>query len=245
MRIAKTFLLAAALASPLFHPPLAAAQDTMPLDPACGNLNENTFRKPIDYHTADPELIKRVEEPHFPPHVEFLLRGNTDDSLGGDIAYTLRTFPNHPRALMSMSNLARKEKTDKPRKSPYSIHCWFQRAIAFRPEDGMVRMVYGIDLMKRQKYKEAIAQLTKAEELLGVNGNLFYNIGLGYFEVGDYEEALRYAHKSSAAGFSLPGLKKKLQAKNRWREPAPKSDQANDSTEAAPRPEPLEGVVPK
>ena len=223
MGIVKDLLIVVGIASQLLLHPVAVAQETITLDPSCGDLTENTFRRPIDYHTADKELIRRVEEPHFPPHVENLIRGNTDDSLGGDISYTLRTFPNHPRALLSMSNLGRKEKTDKPRKSSFTINCWFQRAISFRPEDGMVRMVYGIDLMRRLKYKEAVVQLTKAEQLLGTNGNLLYNIGLAYFEVGEYDKALSYAHKASAMGFNLPGLKKKLQAKNRWREPEPLS----------------------
>lgn len=220
-------LLMVSIAGQLFFQPLVAAQETT-LDRSCGDLTENTFRKPIDYYAADKELIRRVEDPHFPPHVENLQRGNTDDSLGADIAYTLRTFPNHPRALLAMSNLGRKEKTDKPRKSPFTIHCWFQRAIFFRPEDGMVRMVYGIDLMKKSKYQEALVQLAKAEQRLGKNGNLLYNLGLAHFELGDYDKALEYAHQASAAGFNLPGLKKKLELKKSWRDPLPAKSTTNE-----------------
>ena len=168
-----------------------AQQNT--LDPACGNLTENTFHKPIDYNTSDSELIRRVEEPHFPPYVESLQRGSTGETPGHDIAYVLRTFPNHPRALLAMSNLARKEKRDKPIKSPFTIQCWMQRAIYFRPQDGMVRFVYGIHLMKSSKNKEALEQLLLAEEYLGTNGNLQYNIGLAYFELHNYDKSLEYA----------------------------------------------------
>lgn len=205
--------------SQLFFHSLAGAQTTPSLDRSCGDLTENSFRKPIDYNAAPPELISNVETHHFPPYVERLERGKTDDSSGSDIAYTLRTFPNHPRALMAMSNLGRKEKTDKPRKSTFTIQCWFQRAIFFRPEDGMVRMVYGIDLMKSKRYQEAIAQFKKSEEFLESNGNLFYNLGLAYFEIGEYEMANEYAQKAYYSGFVLPGLKKKLESKNKWKEP--------------------------
>ncbi len=193
----------------------------MKLDQSCGDLTENSFRKPIDYRTADKSLIRTVEGPHFPAHVERLERGNTDESPGGDISYTLRTFPNHARALMAMSNLGRKEKTDKPRKSMFTVRCWFQRAIVFRPDDGMVRMVYGIDLMKSDKLQEAIVQLQKAESLLAPNGNLSYNLGLAFFELGDYDKSLDYDHKAYSAGFTLPALKRKLEAKQQWKDQTP------------------------
>lgn len=198
---------------------MADEVQTLSLDPSCGNLTENTYHRPFDYNASDSEFIRRVEAPHFPPYVEALQRGSTGETPGHDIAYVLRTFPNHPRALMAMSNLARKEKRDKPIKSPFSIQCWMQRAIYFRSEDGMVRYVYGIHLMKTSRITEALEQLLLAEKYLGPNGNLQYNIGLAYFEIKDYDKSLEYAHSAYASGFSLPGLKNKLISKKKWRDP--------------------------
>lgn len=196
------------------------------LDPSCGHLNENTFGRPFDYYTATAELRHIVETPHFPPHVESLQRGNTSATPGHDISYTLRTFPNHPRALMAMINLGRKEKTKQPNGSPYTVDCWINRALAFKPDDGTVRLVYGIELMRQGKHASAIPQLLKAEESLTESGNVFYNLGLAYFEVGDYDNALKYAHKAYARGFNFEGLRKKLASKGHWRDYVPPPPEA-------------------
>jgi hypothetical protein len=48
-----------------------------------------------------------------------------------------------------MMNLAQKEKLDKPKGSGFSVDCWFDRAVRFRPEDPNVRMLYGIYLLRK------------------------------------------------------------------------------------------------
>lgn len=189
------------------------------LDPRCGNLSENTFGRPIDYFTATTEFKHIVENPHFPPHVEQLQRGNTSERPGHDIAYTLRTFPNHPRALMAMIKLGQKERTEKPIGSPFTVNCWIQRALYFKPDDGNIRLVFAVELMRQQKYKEAILELKKAEDILGDNGNVLYNLGLSYFETGDYDQSLNYAHRAYARGFTFEGLRKKLGSRGKWRDP--------------------------
>lgn len=197
------------------------------LDPRCGNLTENTFGRPIDYFTATTEFKNIVENPHFPSHVEKLQRGNTNDTPGPDIAYTLRTFPNHPRALMAMIKLGQKEKTEKPRGSPFTVNCWIQRALYFKPEDGNIRLVFAVELMRQGRYKEAISELRKAEETLGENGNVLYNLGLAYFETGDYDQSLDYAHRAYARGFTFEGLRKKLGSRGKWRDP-PQAESAQE-----------------
>jgi tetratricopeptide (TPR) repeat protein len=182
----------------------------------CGPLT-NHFG-PFDYYTASPADRRLVERPHFPRQVEQLRKGNTGP-LGQDISYTLSVFPNHPRALYSMSKLAIREKTSKPQDSLYSIDCWFDRAMRFRPDDSNVRMIYGIYLQTIGKSKEAVQEFNKAAEFGGDNGNLFYNLGLAYFDIKDYERALEYAHRADQLGYRLPGLKNKLVRVGKWREP--------------------------
>ena len=183
----------------------------------CGDL-KNHFG-PFDYRSARPEDRNIVERVHFPPKVESLRKGNTSITPGGDISYTLHVFPNHHRALMAMMKLAKLEKKDKPRDSSYSVECWLERAERFQPEDQLVKALYGIHLSEKGKKKEALAKLVEALELGIPSPNIDYNIGLVFFDLGEYEKSLESAHRAYAGGFSLPGLRNKLTRAGKWREP--------------------------
>jgi len=200
-----------ALAATAFAAPQVHAQQLG----ACGSL-QNHFG-PYDYRTAPLDRRKIVEDYHFTPQVEHLRKGQSSSSVGADLSYTLRAFPNHPRALNAMANLARREKTEKPKGSEFTLDCWFQRALAFAPDDPNVLGVYGVQLLRDDKPKEALKHLHKAEAK-APNGNLYYNIGLAYFELKEYGKAREYARKAYAQGFNLPGLKEKLQRVGQWRE---------------------------
>lgn len=198
--------------------PLASAQ--LVTDAECNMELRNAFG-PFDYRTAAPEQIRIVEIHHFTPQVENLVRGITGP-IGGDIDYTLRVFPNHPRALQSIAKLARREGKSKPTGSHYSVQCWFDRALAFRPDDPNVRLVLGLDLLRDGRAREAIAHFLEAEKLSDLpDPNIAYNLGLAYFEMKDYEQALKRAHEAYGLGFPLPGLRDKLQRAGQWREAAP------------------------
>lgn len=214
---------------------------------ACGELTASYG--PFDYRKATKEQKDLVEGAHFLPHVERLIRGHNSAGPGGDIAYTLRVFPNHPRALLSMMKLAEKEKTNKPFGSTYTIDCWFDRALRFQPEDGVIRMIYGTYLARKDKSKEAIEQLEEARHLLGEeDGNAHYNLGLAYCELKQYDKALEHAHKAYALGFDLPGLRNKLQRAGKWRDPPkpepPPAEAATPVTEPAPVPQAPAGDAP-
>ena len=184
---------------------------------ACGSL-ENHFG-PYDYRTAAPDRRKIVEDYHFTRNVEHLRSGRSGANIAKDISYTLRAFPNHPRALNAMANLARREKTERPKGSEFTLDCWFQRALAFAPNDPNVLGVYGVQLLKDDKPKEALKKFHQAESSEGgATGNLYYNMGLAYFDLKDYDKARDYAKKASAKGFNLPGLKDKLQKAGQWKE---------------------------
>ena len=185
----------------------------------CGPLKPPGQYGPYDYWT-DKERLPVVEEHHFNTGVETLTRGQ-EGTLGSDLDYTLRAFPNHPRALMAMMKLSVKEKTQHPHGAKYSVECYFIRALSFRPKDGMARMIYSNYLSNNGKNAEALKQLEAAEEVAGENGNMQYNLGLAYFEAKNYEKSLTAAHRAYALGFDLPGLKGKLVKAGKWREPAP------------------------
>lgn len=181
----------------------------------CGDLH-NPYG-PFDFRTEKGKL-EIVEGAHFLPFVENLIRGNTSHFPGGDIDYTLRASPNHHRALLAMMNLGIKEKTEKPRGSRYTVNCWLIRAERFAGNDAMVKVLLGIYLMRKGKHAEAVDKMEEAAALDEGNANIYYNLGLAYYELKDYEKALSNAHRAYKLGFQLPGLRNMLEKIGQWRE---------------------------
>lgn len=185
----------------------------------CGPL-QNAFG-PFDFRTDKSNLVV-VEGHHFTPEVANLVSGvkhRPGSGVGTDIDYTLRAYPNHPGALMAIVRYGEREKTEKPRGTTYSVECYLDRASRFRPDDGMVRVVYATYLAKRGRNKEALDHLNEAIRLGESSANLNYNIGLIYFDLKNYDESLVYAHKAYRMGFPLPGLRDKLKKISKWKEP--------------------------
>lgn len=189
------------------------------VDDRCGGL-ENGYG-PFDYRSAKHKLGV-VERHHFTRQVESLKRGSTSAYPGSDLDYTLRAFPNHHRALMAMMGLVAKEKSHRPRGANFEAECYFIRAERFRPDDGMVKMIYGLFLLRDGKDEAAVRKLEQARDSQENNANFHYNLGLAYFELKDYDKALASAHQAYAMNFPLPGLRDKLVRVGRWREPASK-----------------------
>lgn len=190
----------------------------------CGSL-QNAYG-PFDYRTQRHKL-EIVEAYHFDEGVESLQRGKSG-RLGGDIDYTLRASPNHPRALMAMTRLAQREKTEKPQSANYSVACYFDRAVRFAPDDATVRTLFAVYLNKKGQKTKAIEQLKAAEKYAGRSANVAYNMGLVYLDLNDFENALKYARIAYDGGFPLPGLRNRLKRAGKWRDPASKPAAAND-----------------
>ncbi len=185
--------------------------------PYCGELTRPGQYGPFDYTNSvdKQDKLPLVEIAHFTPNIEKLLHGNSG-TLGGELGYTLRAFPNHHRALSAMSKLALRDKTPKPKGSGYSTLCFFDRAIRFKPRDGIVRMIYGDYLQKIGLTDKAVEQLKEAVNLEPENPNINYNLGLLYIQKKDYEQSKIYAKKAYELSFPLPGLKNKLMEAGRW-----------------------------
>ena len=164
-----------------------------------------------------PDEIEFIEVRHFPSHVERLIRGEKG-TIAGDIAYTLRAFPNHPRALRSAAELTRRNGGVMPKDLQYSIACWFDRAVAYRPDDTSVRIVWGFELLKSKQNAAALEQAGIAEKLAKGNPQFHYNVGLLYFELKEYEKSMANAKIAYEQGFNLPGLKDKLTKAGKWKE---------------------------
>jgi hypothetical protein len=131
---------------------------------------------PFDYRKTDAARRSIVEKFHFTSKVETLRGGSTASTPGGDLAYTLRAFPNHPRALMATIRFAEQTKRNPP-EMIYSVSCWLERAEAFQPDDTTVKMLFGSYLVRSGKPKEGIQKLEASLELSGDDTNVLTTWG--------------------------------------------------------------------
>lgn len=189
-----------------------ALAPTLAFGQQCGQL-ANAYG-PLDYRTSAAQL-QIVEGAHFTADIEALRHPGTGP-FGADLDYTLRASPNHHRALNSMMNLVMKTRSDPPQGSRYTMDCWFDRAIRFAGNDGTVRMLYGIYLSRMGKKQDALGRFKEAQQLGGDGPNLDYNLGLAYFDLKDYDNAMEYAKRAYEQGVSFPGLRQKLQGVGKW-----------------------------
>jgi tetratricopeptide (TPR) repeat protein len=212
----------------LFMVCCASLGQTQELPAGCGSLRVAGRFGPYDYradhyvpdvYRSHAILLKTVEDFHFIPEIETLQRGKAGGPPGGDLSYTLHAFPNHYRALLAMVALGEKEKTDKPMGVPYPVECWFQRAIAWRPDDNIVRLLYASYLVKKNRADEADRQLVMTSNNAVDNPFTHQNIGLVYFDMGKYDLALEHAHKAIELGLNRPELKDQLTKLGKWSEP--------------------------
>ena len=197
---------------------LPAAQAAAQGAAMCGDL-WNAYG-PYDYR-SDRDKLGIVERFHFTPQVEALIRGKSGH-IGGDIDYTLRAFPNHHRALIALTRYAERLKTDKPPRAGYTVDCYFDRALRFRPDDHVVRMIYASHLARTGRGPLALQHLEAAKQLVQDNPLSIYNIGLLYFDMKEYDKALEMAHQALALDLPRTELKDQLKAAGRWVEPEQK-----------------------
>jgi tetratricopeptide (TPR) repeat protein len=181
----------------------------------CGDLR--TQFGPFDYRKAAslPFEIHIVEIAHFTPNVENNIKGESS-WIGGDLSYTLVVWPNHHRALASMSRQGIIEKKMQAQGAKYPVDCYFLRAFQFAPDDGMAHAIYGNHMFAHGKTEEALREFKRAVELEPENPTINYNAGLAYLNSKDYDMAVMHAKKAYAREFPLPGLKNKLIAAGKW-----------------------------
>lgn len=193
----------------LFASPHASdAQGDVADSAICGPLT-NAFG-PFDYRTATVDQINIVERHHFTRRVESL-QGGISSTLGGDLAYTLRVFPNHPRALLALLRLALRENSANIAGMVYSVECWFDRAIRFRPDDSYPMVLLGSYLAKLSRTSEAADWLDRGAAIAPEHdANLHYNLGLAYLDAGQMDKATHHARLAYRIGFPLDGLRNRL-----------------------------------
>ncbi|WP_292976910.1 tetratricopeptide repeat protein [Nitrosomonas sp.] len=194
-------------------PPVAIAAQKLSY---CGEL-KNAYG-PFDYmeRYSLKSNLDIVETYHFTSDVENLIRGNTSSTPAGDLDYTLRAWPNHHRALVSLFKYSIREKSTQISGLKWPVECYFDRAIRMNAKDAQVRSIYSAFLSHHNRNREALEQLEVAANLEPDNATILYNLGLLYFKQKNYEKARHYAKQAYALDFPLSGLKNKLIRAGKW-----------------------------
>jgi tetratricopeptide (TPR) repeat protein len=199
-----------------------AAERASQSDPAfvsqCGTL-DNAYG-PFDY--TNPTHVEQhlpiVEQFHLNRNVESLISGQTSETPGADLDYTLRAFPNHHRALYAMVRYTLKHKDERvPPGAQFPGECYLVRAVRFKPDDASVRGIFGVYLSKVGRSDEALAQYEMAAEYAPENAEAHYNLGLLYRKLHRQDEALEHAKIAYRLGYPLQGLKNQLKRDGIWK----------------------------
>ena len=188
----------------------------------CGTMEEYfgvDVNGPYDYTnlTDVRENLPIVERNHFTEEVERLERGthHARDPMG-DIAYTLRAFPNHTRALYAMVRYQLKMQKPPAPGHRGSADCYFYFAMSFKPDDGAVLTIYAIYLHRVGRLDEALGRYNQALEFASNSAGLHYNLGLLYFDLSDFTSSREHAIRAYELGYPLPGLRTKLEKAGNW-----------------------------
>lgn len=178
---------------------------------------------PFEYRTTNSEDRELVEGAHFSLEYQAYLKGQKKSSRQANelppaagFGYTLWAFPNQPLALAAMEDLGIRHKTEKPPGAILRVHCWFQRAVRFAPDDELVRALYGYYYARRGMPSEARVQLEKVVFLGSSNSSVYVYSAFAYIEIKEYEKALEAAKTAYQLGYSLPGLRNRLKQAGKW-----------------------------
>jgi len=144
-------------------------------------MNQDYFRANLFKTTR--ELLQVVEAWHVNPKVFEDFRHGKYYDVSEDMKYTLRKFPNHPRALMLLASVSRL--VDNPEMAfPY-----FEHALDLYPQYAITHAQYGHHLLNSGTLDAAIKELEKATELDPVLVQAYEWLADAYARRGDSDAA--------------------------------------------------------
>lgn len=196
------------------------------------NMEFPTDILPVDYR-SNRAWIKGVERHHFTPQVENLVHGESGFDVGGDLEFMLKRAPNHHRALVSLSMLAQRMKGEVIPGMQFLTSCYFERAIYFRQDDPIVRVLYALHLNWLKNVPAATRQLELASHWAASNPMTHYNIGLAYLNIGNPDAAMREARLAYDLGDTRAELRERLVKAGKWVEPSAAAEAASNPAAAA------------
>lgn len=168
---------------------------------------------PFDYtflSAKSPAQLQIVEEHHFTPEVEALIRGKSS-RLEDDLNYTLRAWPNHHRALLSIIKYQLNIKNKlMPGALKVPPECYLQRAIHFSPKDAVSYSLFGHYMRKIGYLEDAVKYYEKALALDSKNAKFAYSFSLLLIDLKRYDEAAKYAKIAYRNPNTPQGLKQQL-----------------------------------
>lgn len=194
---------------------------------------------PFDYYdlkNTPLNALPLVERAHFSAVTKDKARLGDWCSYWGDLDYTLRAFPNHPKALMAMveyletgspdpcvkKNVKRSTgdlaaELEKGAWREKTADYYFETAIKFRPQYAATRVLYGRYQHKKGNLNEALKTYTEAEKLDPKSADVYYYLGSLYLDLKNNEKALYHAEKAYKLGQQLPDLRDNLTKTGVWK----------------------------
>lgn len=170
---------------------------------------------------------------HTRPAMERLAAGERSHRVMADLNFTLRIWPNHVPALLALTE--------------YSVNggsafefapaeCYFYNARRHFENDITVAILEGQMHWKRGHKRRAETAFKSALEINSQSVDAHYQLGLLYFEIGDFAQSLMHAQIAYELGYPLPGLRRKLEEAGRWQpetlRPAPEDVAGSDESKA-------------
>ena len=192
---------------------------------------------PFDYYDPPKGSLSLVERPHFGAITQERAKRGDWCWYWSDLDYTLRVFPNHPRAIEAMAEYLKEHQAcPKDNKAAAlkdivagieegdwrekNADYYYEIGIKFRPKQTAARILYGKYLYKMGRLKDALKQLSDAEKLDPASGETHYYMGLAYADSGDYLNAKSHAIKAHKLGYKVdeksPDLRGKLVKAGVW-----------------------------
>jgi len=138
--------------------------------------------------------LRIVEDFHFSRKVQFLASG--DRGVANDVDYTLRGWPNHHKALLTIIQYQLeflKNRSKIKYKLEIPPECYLERAINFSPKDPVPYSLYGYYLHKLGLFEKSEIMYKKAVKYFPNNARIAYSYALLLTDLKRYDEALKFS----------------------------------------------------
>jgi tetratricopeptide (TPR) repeat protein len=169
---------------------------------------------------------------HYQPAIASMQAGVYIVDVIRDIDFLLRVWPNHHLGLRARIQY---EEAGGKLYGFRTVECYLERARRMAPDDVAVILIEANYFWKNKKDMErAREDYEEALKLQPDSMDVNYNAGLFYFAAGKFDRALEHAQFAYARGYPLPGLRRKLEEKGYWKEPAPKESTTLESKSQNP-----------